>query len=625
MNPETAIIVNDREPVRINRNPLDEVQVGDYYWINFWDEKDGARVDEHEELMCVEKIGTNHVAFVRSGSHGGKSLCKVHFDHFERDCRPEPRWKDVLTSRMEETQKAIREKTRQLIEEGRKLCLLPPVQDQPPPESQSFLPVKVSGDPKRYQKSLVQLQEKLPEIEKEITELGEEFAVVCRDMAMPDLIKLGAVKTALEVVEDRIFTIELYCGILESAVQIAKGEPAPISTPIVIRQQMLYMDEETLFDYQDGGMDFTSMEKFDEWVVQPENLNRVLPDQRGIVAFRVRRNEKDYGQARSFFEAWSHMMKGEANKQTYLLIRNGGNVYRIASEVDFSPRLIPKEGEIGKDQFTKISERYLWDEFDEHGFRKREVKEELVTPNSLEFDDHLEKANKLLRHYNRIVILVQGLLDRSPIFHPHIPINLRSPEDMEKWIILIRDEERGLPANRVSWDEYRKQLNSTLKKGKWVYVDSSYDEGYANGERPYRESESNWRTPRRRGWAAYGMPDLCMVDSMKRDGSKVRVSWPWGRLAKGRGRWVENHNRPGWGHTEYDYDTDRMCHEWIPVDRVLNVSDYKLGDYKLFLCDRALLGEYLKWAQYLLTAEDWARDRKKGIPPEKDAKAKARE
>jgi len=68
-----------------------------------------------------------------------------------------------------------------------------------------------------------------------------------------------------------------------------------------------------------------------------------------------------------------------------------------------------------------------------------------------------------------------------------------------------------------------------------------------------------------------------------------------------------------------------MCHEWIPVDRVLNVSDYTLGDYKMFLCDRALLGEYLKWAQYLLTAEDWARDRKKGIPPEKDAKAKARE
>lgn len=620
--PETAVVVNDREPIRISRNPLDEVQVGDYYWIKFESEEKGER----EELMCVEKIGTNHVAFVRNRDHGGTSNCKVHFDDFEKECRPEPNWRDVLSRRLEKAQRAIQEKTRQLVEEGRKLCLLPEQHSQPTEAPQSLLPVKVSEDPKKYQKSLVRLQKKMPEIEEEIKELGEEYAVICRDMAMSDMTKLEAVKLALEVVEDRIFTIELYCGVLESAVQIAKGEPAPISTSIVIRQQMLYMDEETLFDYQDGGMDFSKLGDFDEWVVRPENLNRVLPDQRGIVAFRVRRNAKDYGPARSFAEAWAHMGWKEANEQTYLLIRNGGNVYRIVSEVDFTPRLIPKEGEIGKDQFTKISERYLWDELDENGCRKREVKEELVTPDSLDFDDHLEKANKLLRHYNRIVILVQGLLDRSPIFHPHVPINLRSPADMEKWIVLVRDEERGLPSNKVSWEEYQKQLNSSLQKGKWVYVDSSYDEGYENGERPYRESGS-WRgreTPRRRGWAAYRMPDLCQVESVKRDGSKVRVSWPWGRLAKGRERWVANPDRPGYGHYEYDTDTDRMCHEWIPVDRVLNVSDYQAGDYKMFLCDRALLGEYLKWAQYLLTAEDWARDRAKGLPPEKDKKAQAR-
>lgn len=117
------------------------------------------------------------------------------------------------------------------------------------------------------------------------------------------------------------------------------------------------------------------------------------------------------------------------------------------------------------------------------------------------------------------------------------------------------------------------------------------------------------------------MPDLCVVDSMKRDGSMVRVSWPWGRLAKGRERWVESPTRPGWGHNEYDTKTDRMCHEWIPINRVLNVSNYNAGDYKMFLCDRSLRGQYIKWAQYLLTAEDWARDRAKGLPPENDIKA----
>jgi hypothetical protein len=195
---------------------------------------------------------------------------------------------------------------------------------------------------------------------------------------------------------------------------------------------------------------------------------------------------------------------------------------------------------------------------------------------------------------------------------------------MEMWINLIRDEERGLPSNRVTFEEYQKQVNLTLRKGKWVYVDSKYDEGFKNGEKPYDSSYGRYNRHRRRGWAAMGMPDLCQVESMKRDGSMIRVSWPWGKLSKGRERWVESKEKPGWGHYEHDYDTDRMCHEWIPVNRVFNVSDYHLGDYKMFLCDRSLQGEYLKWAQYLLTAEDWARDREKGLPPEQDKKAQPR-
>lgn len=615
------------ETVRIQDNALDAVHIGDFYWVKFdkmeWNEATGERekTGEYETLMCVETIGSNYFGFTIYVGHGS-SVVRVHFNEFEQTCRPEPNWKEVLNQRMEEARKAIQDKTQQLIKEGQKLCLLPEAvseTEQSVNQPQSILPARVSVDPNKYKNSLIKLQKRMPDISNEIRELGEEFGIAAKNLSIPDLAKLNAVKEALGVVEDRIFTIELYCGILEQVKQIATGEPAPLDTTIVIRQQMLYMDEETLFNYDDGGMDFSHIKKFDEWVTRPDNLNRILPEQRGIVAFRVRRSTKDYGTPRSFAEAWTHMNWKEANEDTYLLIRNGENVYRISSEVDFSPRLIPKEGEIGKDQFTKISERYLWNDRDEHGSAKREITEEMVTPDSTEFDDHVKKAEKLLRHYNRIVILIQGLLDRSTVFHPHARINLRDPRDMELWITLIRDEERGLPSNKVTFEEYQKQLNSSLKKGKWVYVDSSYDEGYEKGEKPDRNNRRDM--PRRRGWAAFRMPDLCVVDSMKRDGSMVRVSWPWGRLAKGQKRWVESPTRPGWGHNEYDTKTDRMCHEWIPINRVLNVSNYNAGDYKMFLCDRSLRGQYIKWAQYLLTAEDWARDRAKGLPPENDIKA----
>ena len=604
------------ETTRMPHNPLDDIKIGDFYWVK--DNKGST------DLMCVEHIGSN---FVKLSIYEGRgsSFQKVHFDDFMEVCEYEPNWRDILNTRMANARQAIQVKTAQLIKAGQDLCLIPQESAQESTqETQTLLPARVSADPKQHKVALVALKDKLPIIRTEIKDLSEEFSTCAKNLALPDLVKLEAVEKSLGIVHDRIFTIELYCGILEEVVRIAEGEPAPVNTKIAIRQQMLFMDEETLFDYESGGMDFNSIEKFDAWVVKPENLNRILPEKRGIVAFRVRRERKDYGEATDLPTAWAHASWAQANKQTYLLLRNGDNVYRIASELDFTPRLIPKINEIGKEQFTKIDTRWVWDEDTPEkkwGTHRAVKTERIVTPDDIDFDNHVAQLQSLLKHYNRIVILIQGLLDRSMVFHPHVPINLMNQMDMEQWIDLIRDEERALPSNMVNWEDYQKQLNSTLCKGKWVYVDPSYDEGFKGGEDP-NYHERRYKIPRRRGWAANRMPDLCVVDSMRRDGSAIRVSWPWGQLAKAKKeRWIPSPTRPGWGRYEYDTTTDRMCHEWIPINRVLNVSDYTPGDYKMFICDRALQGKYNTWAKYLLTAEDWSRERAKGIPPDQDQKA----
>jgi hypothetical protein len=605
------------EADRISRDPLDSVQIGDWYWVKYG-KNDSEK--EHEHLFCVKTIGSNYIGFIGSSKHGGEYTDRIHFDEFFARCRPEPNWREHLNKRMAELQDAIREKTKQLVKHGQKLFLLPQDKDPnitvSPEETHSLLPMKIADEPKKYKKALVKLQKDvLPEISKEIKELAEEFAMVAKDMCLPDLVRLGAVKEKLGAVEDRIFTIELYCGLQEEVHQIAKGNPAPASEKIAVRQAMLFMDEETLFDYKDGGMDFEKIGDFDEWVAKPENLNRVLPEQKGVVAFKVRREDKEYSRAETMLQAWTQIGWHEANKQTYLLIRNGENVYRISSEIDFSPRLIPTEGEIGIDQFKQINSRYEWSE---DGGHKRIETETLVTPDDVKYDDHVRMLEHMLKQYNRIVILIQGLLDRSLVFHPHPPIKLTVPGVLDEWVLLIRDEERGLPSNVVTFEEYQKQVNTTLRKGKWVYIDKKYNEKYKDGNEPYREGGRTYGPPPRRGWAVNTMPEICQVEAMKRDGSAVQVSWPWGQRSKGKPRWVESKTRPGWGHTEYDYSTDRMCHEWVPVHRVFNVSDYNLGDYKMFLCDRTLKGKYLKWAQYVLTAEDWSRNRAKGIPPEED-------
>lgn len=618
------LVQQQTEVHRISRDPLDEVKVGDWYWIKQedkkWDDEIGEyiKTGEHEDLMCVEDIGSNHVKFTKSNNHGCEYI-KVHFNEFFARCRPELKWKEYLQSEANRIQLAIQEKTKELIEAGKSLYLLPQDTHTEPSDAEgSLLPVKVADEPKKYKKALMKLKDKtLPEISEEIEELAKDFATVSKDMALPEMVRLHHVRHKLGIVEDKIFTIELYCGLQEDVEQIADGEPAPMMEKIAIRQQMLYMDEETLFDYRKGGMDFKRLRDFDNWVCKPENMNRILPEQKGIVAFRVRRSGKYYPEAKTLSGAYTQISWHEANKQTYILIRNGQRVYRIASSIDFSPRLIPCRGEIGEEQFKKIHEKYVYaDEKEEKkgfpfGNQKRIITEEIVTPDHIEYDEHVEDLDKILKQYNRIVILIQGLLDRSKVFHPHPPINLTKVGQMDEWVRLIRDEEDGLPCNKVTWEEYREQLNKTLRVGKYVYI--KYPEIYQkrySGSCYYDQEEKREVTLPRRGYHDAAMPNICKIDSMKRDGSAVRVSWPKGQLSRPKeGPWIPNPNRPGWGHRELIWETDRMLHEWVPTKYVFNVSDYTIGDFKMFLCDHALKGKYLEWAPFLLSAEAWQQRR----------------
>ena len=625
---------------RISRDPLEEVEVGKWYWVKDEDREWNKKTEEYitvekEFLMCVDKIGSNYVGFTVNIHHGTNGI-RIHFDEFATKCRPELKWKEYLQGEMARLQLAIQEKTRELIDAGKSLYLLPQdvSPEQPKENDSSLLPVKMADDPKKYKKQLIKLKDKtLPDISKEIEELAKDYAVVAKNTALPDMCRLGMVKEKLGVVEDKIFTIELYCGLQEEVEQIADGEPAPMMEKVAIRQQMLYMDEETLFDYKDGGMDFKKIRDFDKWIVQPEQLNRVLPEKKGIVAFRVRRDAKEYPEARSIGEVLAHISWHEANMKTYILIRNGERVYRIASSINFSPRLIPKRGEIGEEQFKQIDRRWVCVENSEtkdnpFGERQELITETIVTPESVKYDDHVEKLDEILKQYNRIVILIQGLLDRSKVFHPHPPINLTKVGQIDEWVRLIRDEEDGLPCNKVTWEEYRKQLNTTLKVGKWVFI--RYPKIY-NGKKYDRraryydeEAHQEVRLPHR-GWNDNRMPDVCKIEKMRRDGSKVLVSWPKGSLNKPRqGAWIPDPKKPGWGHYEHIWESDRILHEWVPTKYTFNLSDYMPGDYKMFLCDHALKGKYLQWAPSLLTAEGWSQRRAGGQAAEEDKLAQVR-
>lgn len=563
---------------------LSSVAIGQYYWHedddnDIRDGSTGIIKDDYKEgerkLWCVIHIASNHIEVSRPSDYG-TSHRQVHFDTFLNEFIYEPNYVEILQRQAAEIQSQINEKMGDMIEEGRNLCLLRKTGIEEG-EEKSTLPAPVVIDPKKYKAELVEFKTDLPQKHKEIDELSEDLSGVYAMMVMGQKANLEKVKKALNVVDDKIFTVELYCGLLEEAHLIRDGEPALSSEKLTIRQQLLFMDEEALLNYKHGGMDFGDIKQFDEWCAQDENINRVLPEQRGIVAFRVRRNAKDW---KGELDAWACASWDKANKKTYLLIRNGEKIYRIETDIDFSPRLIPFRDEIDnalmeektrqipyKKDDPRYKEDWPWN-YDEETYY------EVVTPDDFSYDDYVEKADNAIKHYNRMIILIQGLLDRSIVFAPHPPIKMTDSASVAKHVVLKRTEEDGLlPHETIDWKEWLTEKNKSVKIGSWIY--------------------SGAKDEKQRGWSVNSRPLYIQVTKIKRDKSEIRVSWPMGEM---------------WNRYDGYYQSTKMCHLWIPFDKFINIEAYEIGDYKQFLCDYRQKGRYLEWAPYLLRAEDWKRE-----------------
>lgn len=234
--------------------------------------------------------------------------------------------------------------------------------------------------------------------------------------------------------------IELYLGIKEEILKIRDGEPTNIDTPISFRQQVLYMDEE-VGDPTDEGLDFRKIDEFDAWVANPENLNKLLPEPRGVVVLKPRRSWKDYG------DHWFvNAVYNAENKKSYVLVRNGEILYRIWSDhLNIDKRLFPAKSEF-KELLESMS-KYSTDEYKQ------------------------EKTREWRFDYNRSALMLQGLIDRTTVFFPiHSGLNLFKSETYANGQIrFIYDDEVALPPERRYWNDWHSKINSSIRRGSRVY------------------------------------------------------------------------------------------------------------------------------------------------------------
>lgn len=366
-------------------------------------------------------------------------------------------------------------------------------------------------------------------------------------------------KEKLEKMQKVLMTIELYLGIYEDIIILREGEPAPHDTPISIRQKLLFMDEEIAI-LEKGGMDAMDLEEFDKWILKDNHLDVLLPEPKGIVALRVRRNDKKYG------DIWTQIAMDAENARTYFLIRNGEQVFRIWAGLIIKPRLFPLKNEFAE---------YFKDPDSLGYFEQRDAEEKEFT-------------------YKQAIVVLQGLIDRTEVFHPlgNERLNLMDPRTWNGRLNLIYDDELALPSGRLPWNQWKKKINGEIKTGSHV-VWGGTKYSMSSEDQKYHCAYTHVASPSKGVYQVMG----------RRHGPHYYCGEMW--------YFLYNPGDTIWARTYYDESHDRTRRiAWYFHDdgNILNYDQMDLEDIEYYLQSRVDRPHYLDMLPLLLTLKKWREE-----------------
>ncbi len=605
-------------------------------------------------LGCVVALGSNYVELRGpSPDHGDSSYHKrVHLDAFWHKCRREPDAEALIAERVSKH----RHRVEQLLGRVREITagLAVPVQAALPGMQTQALVLQTESRPiAEYKDALVLAQkETLPAIFKEVEEENKLMASWMKAGLIPLQAEADGLHGSIRAIEQRVFHVELYAGLVEQVERVRDGAPGPSDAKLHLMQRRCYMDEECLAQYEAGGMDYQGIADFDAWLARRENLDRILPHPKTIVAFRVRRNSK-HQEAVDLHDFFRIAGEDALDKQTFLYIRNGEQLFRLSTGIEFDEKLFPDlehhlmdrgalwarvdfarveevlthaeyqgriedaRGLFAKKmaEAAKLPEADRWMAFDWDMYNVDTVEDYLVrrfdgyvpfTPETVYYDDIRQHVQKQIDQHNRLVLVLQGLLDRSPALHPHPPVRLWEEDGFHTAIQLVYDDSRALSAGeRPDFEAYRARLNESIETGSvTVGQEDAWERREAERENARRDRNPSWRRERGRSLTRF------RPDDDPGPGLLARV----GRYAP-RARTCTYE----WERTSRSWKRDRprgpiACSLTVPTSAVLHVSAYRPGDFRVFFADPRTRAEYLRWAPLLLVAEDYHAGKRKLNP-----------
>ena len=609
------------------------IELGQWYWVQ--DERG------QEWFGCVVYLGSNY-AEVSSLDEG---TVRIHLDTFWKECRLEPDPESVIQSNTDRLRGKVDLLLARVQEVTARLGVGPTAELPSGSETQALATLDAAKDYSGYKRDLVKAKDDLlPGLFKAIEATHKSLASWMKARVIPLKAQSRNLSGVIDRVEQRIFNVELYAGLCEKVVQVTDGTPAVADEKIRLLQRRCYMDEECLARYETGGMEFRDLEDFDAWLAKPENRDRILPHPRCIVSFQVRRNSKDRGVFGSFIQLFANMAAEKLDQKTFLYIRNGDQIFRMGTDLEFGPKLFPDLDvqKLSGKLWAKVSGSARVSEIitdNEYQALKQEYAEEVAKdeqsrqqtkafhaewkkakaeakakgeafdapepwcssfrptdptrdfkpydPSTVYYDDIVKKVADDIQHHNRIALILQGLLDRSPILHPHPAWKIWTPEGFQQALVLVYDESRALSAgDKPDFEAYRMKLNQSLKAGSvtvgqelaWMRIEAKKE----NEKNTQRSFEYEIYRP-------YGNPGPGLLARVAKFGPRTRdCTYVWQR------------ERKSW--TEEGTITSRVT---IPSADVLCLDAYTPGDFHIFFDDPRTRADYLQWAPLLLAAEEY--------------------
>jgi hypothetical protein len=619
---ELSTVVIDR----MNEQSVEELRLGMWFWIH--DEQD-EQDEQHEPwLGCVVALGSNYAEL---GDIHGQTV-RILLREFDKICRPEPNWKQVVKDNVHAQQAVIS----RCLAEIQALTTQLGVGRRALSHDSTGHDLVVLGQQGQqdnvahYRTDLTTAKERtLPDLQKAVEKASTELGLWLAAETLP----LGAIadeaRLALKQVDNRLYAIGLYAGLSEQIVQIRQGKPAEINERLRIVQRRLYMDEECVAAYRAGGIECRTIKSFDRWLSKTSNFQRILPFPRCLVAFRVRREAKQRewdGRINSLFVNFD---LAEGDKYTFLYIRNGAQLFRLNTDINFGSKLFPDHGEFDtnsrlwarvfcgrvdelipeglyqelvaeyKEKYQKRKE-WLEQHENESCFRcpyhlpyRNPDEFQPFDPDSVYYDDICEELSGRVQAYNRIAVIVQGLLDRSTVLCPHPPISLWKPDSFASAVELIYDACSLHTGDVPDFEAYRERCNRSLCAGAVTVGQEDYWER-KEAERENAQRARNWRyrsehrPTRVRPYGNPGPGFLARVNVWHPKVCQAIYRWQRERLVLRR------------------FSEDLIgCALTVPAAELLNVDAYRPGDFQQFYADYRTRRDYLRWANLLLAAEEY--------------------